>query len=139
MGMCSSICTRMNPIMRKVDHIQTDLLKSKNFKDINNLLTKNFKLSFLKEENLKLIYNEIVNESSIYAPLFKSILDNFIFKSDLICKEILLFFFSITVHDDIAGDFFNIILMEDRTNGKKASNTMVEDREKINKKILKNI
>jgi hypothetical protein len=109
---CTS-CTKFNPVMKNISSIQSELLKIKDFNDLNCLISKNYKKDSLKQENFQEIFNEMINSTSKNIKLFQTIFEEFNSGLDYKCKDILIFLFSISYHENPSEDFYNILLMEE--------------------------
>ena len=109
---CTS-CARFNPVLRQISGIQSELLNTKNYNDLNCLISKKYRKESIKPENFEEIFNEMINLSSKNIKLFHNIFEEFSSGIEYKCKDILIFLFSITIHENASDDFYNILLMEE--------------------------
>ena len=129
--------TRLDPVMRKIDSIQSDILKNRNFDELNCLITKNYRIQTIKSDKFLEIKNEIINLNSQYLILISKIFDNMMTGNEILCKDINLFLFSITDHDNPPEDFFNIIMMEDNIEKRRNSHiNIIEELSNSNKRLI---
>ncbi len=131
---CTS-CTRFNPVMKNISTIYSELLKIKDFNDLNCLISKNYKKESLKPENFQEIFNEMINSSSKHLKLFQTIFEEFNSGLDYKCKDILIFLFSISYHENPSEDFYNILLMEEEI-ALNRKNSNLSESSNSNKRLI---
>jgi len=86
------------------------------------MLTKNFTIYDKDLLLFKEIENEIINMSYINKNIYEGILCSFLvtdLQNKINCYDLLVFFFPLAKHEDIALDFYNLVLHYDRDDTKK--------------------
>lgn len=120
MGQCNNPCYEEESIEQQILLINQSLLKQKNYRMLNLLLTKNFRQTEMPIENFDIIYTEAFNNHALDYNLFDFLTKNFIIvneitrKKKIDVKNLLLFLFPISTHlhknnKSIIDDFVDLI------------------------------
>ena len=136
MGGCT--CLQTNLFINNIDSLTSKMLKQTNFSTLQIMLTKNFTI-YEKEASLfNEIKGEILNLNSKNNFIYEDIVQHFDSNKNnkINCYYLLLFFFTLADHDDIALDFYTMVMHYDKEVNYKKSVLQRENVFKVLHKII---
>ena len=109
MGQC--VCIRSNNVIYEMSSLAGEMLKETDYKTLQNILTKNFTIYEKDLSLFKEVKEEIINTKTSYSSTFDAILDCFLVPknpSKIRTYDLLVFFFPLAKHKNIAKDFYDL-------------------------------